>query len=614
MIKFWRSRFSLLIIGFALLLFPLLISWQELNNQISEDLKATTSRELNLLSNLFIQESNVSQLAAEELLYDYSALGIRITFIADDGVVLFDSALTPEELQALDNHANRQEVLAAKEYGQATSSRYSSTLASDLVYAASVISETKSYPQGTLRLAIPLENTLFSIRALLRNFLVSFCLLLLGAIILNFYLYRRFVLSLSQIQTVVENVARPENNEKLALPQKPEFEELAYAVSQMSERVDEQIHINVSQSSELETIFNSLQAGVMVLDARGYILKLNAAFAKLLPTYFTKDLASYLDKSVLGVLSDSEVSEKIHNMYKNELTSDSMEIQLNGQIFQLSLVKPEIPNGIKIEAALVLIFHDITYLAQLIQIKRELVANVSHELRTPLTAIQGYTETLQSLMEDEECPKKQISHFLETIIKNTKHLDRVVSDLLSLSSVENSEFENGENVQTTLGEALNFALDECKPLLHNKQITIENKLANDLTVNIDSDRLSQVFRNLVENAIRYSPEGKTITLYSEITRNDINGHSKEECNVYVQDYGIGIPQQELTRVFERFYRVEKHRTDTLSTGLGLSICKHIIEKYHGSINALHHAENLSSDNTQQVGATIRFTLPVYITK
>ncbi len=612
--NFLKSRFAILIAITIVLAVPLYVAWQSLYADIATNMRETTSRELDLLTKLFVQEAETSKGSVDALLQDFAESGARVTFIAEDGVVLFDSALTEEELLALDNHATREEVLKAKNFGTSTSSRYSNTLGSDLVYAASQISASQAYPAGTLRIAMPLGEMMVEISELANTFFIVIGIFLVSSALLNYYLYRRFIVSLSQVQRVVEHVALPGSKEKLALPQKEEFLELAYAVSAMSERVDEQIQINASQSSELESIFNTLQAGVMVLDSRGYIIKLNAAFSTLLPDYFTKDLASYQGKRVLGVLNDSEVAEKIHNMYQSELTFETMEIQLSGHVFQLSMVKPENHEGIQIEAELVLLFHDITHLSQLIQIKRDLVANVSHELRTPLTAIQGYTETLQSLFAEPELPKKQIEHFLETIIKNTRHLDRVVSDLLSLSSVENSSFEIKDNVHTTLGNACEVALEECKALLNSKNIVVENNLVQEISLSIDQDRLSQVFRNLLENAIRYSSEGNTIVLYSELNQVDGNGQSKEECIIYVQDYGSGIPQQELTRVFERFYRVEKHRSDALSTGLGLSICKHIVEKYNGSIAALYHAKNLSSNDNSQVGATIRFSLPVYFTK
>ncbi len=595
---------SLILAVFALLAIPMLISWNALTKTITDDMQDVARRELILLSSLFIEEANISKDRAENLLDDFAIDYMRVSFIDDSGQVLYDSEISAEELSLLDNHAKRQEILAAQNFGLASSIRYSTTLSDNLIYAAMPVKETKFFPEGVLRIALPSSQRLSYINDLMKDFFIVLTIFLIFTFFITSMQNKRLKLAIEQMKHIIDNTGL-ETKTTPALPQKPEFIELSQSVAKMAARVEGQLKTNLSQKIELEGILNSLDAGVLVLDSNGTIIKINSAFQKLLPQFFKNNVEESIGKHTIEVFNNSLCEEYIKEAMQSDILFFSHEITINDKTFQLNITKP-IPNPhFKLEISMVIVLHDITQMSNLIEIKRDLIANASHELRTPLTAIQGYAETLHEITKTYSSMIPDAQRFLNIIIKNAKHLDCIVTDLLSLSSIENVNTLD-ENASTTIHDALDIAQAECQILLDKKNVSIVNQLNLDTKLNIEQDRLAQVFRNLIENACRYSQDNASIVLHSEIIQQD-----KEYCKISIQDYGRGIPQGELNRVFERFYRVEKHRSDsTISTGLGLSLCKHIIESYKGSIYAEYHAPSLLQ-NHQHVGATIRFTLPIY---
>jgi two-component system phosphate regulon sensor histidine kinase PhoR len=219
------------------------------------------------------------------------------------------------------------------------------------------------------------------------------------------------------------------------------------------------------------------------------------------------------------------------------------------------------------------VFHDISELKRLEKVRRDFVANVSHELRTPLTSIKGYAETL---LAEEEGVRGDGRSFLEIILKHANHMSKMVDDLLQLARLE-ARHETLEPGAVDAAEALQSAWKECAALAAAQNVHLENLLLEEgVTVRADSDQLAQVFRNLLENGIKHSPPGGSVRVSCTL--------GSETATFQVYDEGTGIPLQAQERIFERFYRVEKNRSDhTGSTGLGLAICRHIIQNHGGRI-------------------------------
>lgn len=438
----------------------------------------------------------------------------------------------------------------------------------------------------------------------IKSFILTLiCGIFLSAFILSYYISKRFSSTLQMVRKLIDNTAQHSLQNASVLLPRPELQDLTSAMSELSDRISNQMRLIVTQKTELESIINSISAGVMVLDMRGNISKINSAFFELLPDYFRGDISQYIGKHTIEIFRDPDLDLALQKVIDLEMPYHSIQLKIRGKIFQINIVMPMKQENIRQEVQFILLFHDITPMVKLIDIKRDLIANVSHELRTPLTAIQGYAETIHDFFEEDEYDKENIQSFLNVIIKNTQHLDRIVKDLLSLSLLENEE-EHEKDIYSSLKIAYETALSECFMLFEEKNINIINLLDKEACLAIDTDRLSQVFRNLLENALRYAPENSSIVLHSEC--------DNTLCRISVQDFGKGIPQEDINRVFERFYRVEKHRTSNgiSSTGLGLSLCKHIVEKYKGSIYALYRAKSLI-ETSNSVGATICFDIPLY---
>ncbi len=332
--------------------------------------------------------------------------------------------------------------------------------------------------------------------------------------------------------------------------------------------------------------------GVLVVDERGRILVANDSLHQLLS--LPKNLAN---RTPLEIIRNAELEEAIRKVIR-EGKDVSFELNLPlplGKTFEVNVVgilpAPEEKErgGEGIRGAIA-VFHDITRLKELEVVRQDFVANVSHELRTPLTTIKGYTETLlDGALKEEVAPQ-----FLQVIQKHADRLTKIVEDLLTLSKIESKEFYLKWE-RLPLSELIDDVLDFVKEAAEKKKISISQSIIpSSLEVTGDRSYLEQVFINLLDNAIKYTHEPGEISI-SAIEK------GQTEIQVAIKDNGIGIPKEELSRIFERFYRVDKGRSQELGgTGLGLSIVKHIIQAHGGRVWA---------DSKLGEGSTFYFTLP-----
>lgn len=325
----------------------------------------------------------------------------------------------------------------------------------------------------------------------------------------------------------------------------------------------------MEESNILKIISREMESGVLVLNEEGNIIYKNAFFDKAFR--LKKDV---IGKKVTQVIEDKDLKEAIENCYKDTIDLEEniyLDLTRAGNVYKARLVATGSKE--KNNFNLILFIRDITEEKRLEDIKRDFVANVSHELRTPLASIKGYSETLiDGAMDD----KKVSKNFLNIIDKQATRMARLIDDLLILSRIESEPFKVETKsldiatlAKSTVSSLNKHAIDKKIDL----QLTIENNLPK---VHGDEDRLEQVFVNLIENAIKYTPEeGKVF----------INIYKKDENVVTtVKDTGLGIPKVDLPRIFERFYRVDKARSREMGgTGLGLAIVKHIIQGHGGDI-------------------------------
>jgi len=369
--------------------------------------------------------------------------------------------------------------------------------------------------------------------------------------------------SVSGIVRMVDEISKGHFSRRLHAEPGTELAPLATAVNRMALSIEDFVRAENDQRGQLEAILETMAEGVLVLGPKGRIRRANRTFARYFPS-----AERALGSQVLEVIASPALQEAVTTLLADTEgfgRTTTLQIELKDEIFSVFLARPQREAVEAIGA--VAVFHDITELMRLETIRRDFVANVSHELRTPLTAIGGYAETLMDMKELSE----QARHFAAIIRKHSVALSAMVNDLLALSRLENNIAARREAVDPI--QALSDAKHLLTGQLEQAQVNLTELLTPDMPVLADVAELTQVFRNLIENACRYAPPGSAIVTRAQKT--------EKEALFVVSDQGPGIPPDDQARIFERFYRVEKHRGNT--SGLGLAICKHIVERHGGRI-------------------------------
>ncbi len=519
-------------------------------------------------------------------------LGIRITFISAGGTVLLESNRGQINLQELDNHADRQEIGTAQKEGFGVSIRHSNTLNTDLVYAALPFSAIGDLPAGYIRVAVPLKRVEESIAHSERQWLAIIGFATVLALLLAYILSAHLERSLKEMIRVVEGIATGPggqgNRRRLHILPGKEFRRLARAVNDMADRTEEHVRTIAENKAQLKTILDVMNEGVLVIGEKGRIRLVNPTLARLFPQ--AKNAEGKLPVEVIPAAEIQQALDELLSAPQDSSRIVTLELEPRpDMVLSVQIIRPK--EAIH-DVLAVAVFHDISEMARLMRVRKEFVANVSHELRTPLTAITGYAETLRDAAEDDP---SVCTRFADTILRNARHMGTMVEDLLKLSRIESGALPMEMEPVKAAG-VLADVFTACQPQTAAHELKLEAKVAPDLVVRADPHFIAQVFRNLIENACRYAPEGSSILVSGE-ARPAENG--LREALFTVHDDGPGIPSTDTARVFERFYRVEKHRSSPASTGLGLAICKHIVDRHGGRIWA-----------EPGPGGCLRFTLPL----
>jgi len=568
---FWRQFLSnFLIISLVLTLFTIftIIQLRKHDKSLTKDRLLTTA---NLLSKVLkdpILGRKSEELAPFALPVDETN-GIRITAIDKDGVVISDSEKDPK---VMENHGGRPEVKDAISKGIGESIRYSTTVKKDMFYVAVALKDENGKIQAVVRTALPLSSFEETFAIIKFEVIYLALILILIALFLSFVSSRALSKSLEETIGLSEEIAK--GNFVVSIPisyRKGEIGKLNLALSKMAEKLDELFRQVSIEKSQLEAVLTAMSEGVMVVTNDGRVILMNHAL---------KDMLAIKDpsfgKPYWEVLRNREIMELIENTIKNHL-SEKKEISLFYPT-ERYYIASAIPLGSLKKETIVVMF-DITEFKTLEKIKADIVANVSHELRTPLTAIKGYVETLE--LGAYENPDER-SHFLNIIGRHTDRLINIVSDLLLLSDIERKSTPLGEESRATFEqidfkESVYSSLEALKSKVEEKGLRVSVDIEENLPkFRGDGFLLGQMFINLIDNAVKYTPEGGTIGV--EIK------HPDSQFKIEVIDTGIGIPKEHLARIFERFYRVDKTRSRKIGgTGLGLSIVKHIVIMHGGKI-------------------------------
>ncbi|NTU48570.1 MAG: cell wall metabolism sensor histidine kinase WalK, partial [Syntrophobacteraceae bacterium] len=488
------------------------------------------------------------------------------------------------------NHSDRPEIMASMTQEMALLVRFSRTTQKVLIYAARRVPGENSIPAGVLRLAAPFSRVKEPLERLKHSFILFLALVLSASTLLSTIILRRLNRPIKAMIETAEAISVRDYARRIHSTPGHEFHPLTQSINKMAQSIENHVRTISEQKQQLEAIFDAMQEGVMVLDSSGKIRSTNRSFSEL-----TSGVPQVIGRRPLEVIVNLELQRLCDEVVASgekgmEHRLFQSQIVLDGErTYDVSAVRLPHPQG---GMGAVVVLHDITELKRLERVRRDFVANVSHELRTPLTSIKGYTETLLS---EVQPGSETMSSFLQVILKNTNHMVKMVEDLLQLARLEKSD-QSFKPVSIDARQALLAAWKACGHLAEAKSVRFENDLPEQgIQVSADSDQLVQVFRNLLENAIRHSPPGTALNISC---RGD-----RDKTVFAVRDEGPGIPRQDQQRIFERFYRVEKHRGEHWGgTGLGLAICRNIIRNHGGTI----WVQSPSPGETK--GTTFFFTL------
>ncbi len=353
-----------------------------------------------------------------------------------------------------------------------------------------------------------------------------------------------------------------------------------------------------ANNEQLRTILNTMNEGVLVLTPSGSIQHYNRALRRMFPqveNFKGLQVVEAIPVPGLQQAVDEILAIPSSNAGQGNKNYQSLQIELGPErFFSVHLTRAS-NNDLSLGA--VVVFHDISPIVRLERVRRDFVANVSHELRTPLTAIQGYAETLSTT---EGFPE-EYKRFVEIIRKNGAYLARMVEELLALARLENTHMPLPIS-EVSAVESVQAATALCRLQLDMRRIRVKIEFDENTLLKANAQHLTQVFRNLLENAGRYAPEGDEIVVKGTSIPKDATENAGMTI-FSICDKGTGIPEVDSMRIFERFYRVEKHRSHG-STGLGLAICKHTVERLGGHI----WVESPSGE----FATVFHFTIPTFI--
>lgn len=512
-----------------------------------------SSKETLKFYNDLIKYSDLSKIEnlKELVKADEEAKQVRITYILPDGTVIYD---TNVDKSTLENHNNREEVKEAEEKGEGSAVRYSTTLKKTLVYYA-----TKLNDGSIIRTSIAIENTKVFKDGLLKYYLIILAIVISISIIISLKLIRVILEPVREMEFITSRIARGELNRRVKILSNDELGTLGKTFNNMADQLQGKINEVLDKQNRLEAILQSMDSGVIAVDRKHNVIMMN-----------------HYSKKIFGIKKDIIGEPLMDHIRDFEL--DLLFEKKDVRVHEIKIIWPkesilrirtaDIINGLDYIGT-VAVLQDITDIRRLENIRSQFVANVSHELKTPLTSIKGFAETLKYVKDDENRER-----FLNIINDEAERLTRLINDILTLSNIE----QKGDVFKEEFFP--NDVIDDVFILMNNliedKKIKLEFENNNTKYLYGSRDGFKQMLINLIENAIKYSEEGDKVTFRSY--------NSENKLVIEVEDTGCGIPESEIPRIFERFYRVDKARSRAKGgTGLGLAIVKHIVKNFNGDI-------------------------------
>jgi two-component system phosphate regulon sensor histidine kinase PhoR len=486
----------------------------------------------------------------------------RITVIAPDGTVLADSA---HDVHTMDPHDTRMEVVEARSSGSGWALRHSATLGQDMLYVA-----RRSGPDGSVvRLAMP-ATEIYQTQARLRNIILAGALVAAAlAVLLGAWVTSGLTASLGELVEAARRMATGDLSARARVEAKDETAELAQALNAMADGLLATRQDLERKAKDLHAVLAQMADGVLIIGPDETIRLINPSAAQMLGT----DSEQAPGRRLAEVALHYELAELAHRTLRLR-TVVRRQVTLDGdpdaRILSVVATPVDDEQGRTIGAVMTL--RDVTEVRRLEQVRRDFVANAGHELRTPVASIRSLAETLAGgAIDDPEAAGR----FLRQIVQNTETLGRLVDDMMALARLDALQEPPPAERIKVLG-ALREAAERLAPQAQPKGVEVAIEAPEDLEVWCAESNLMPTLVNLLDNAIKYTPEGTRVELRAQA--------EGDRVRITVTDQGPGIPEADRQRVFERFYRVDKGRSRALGgTGLGLSIVKHAVESSGGSV-------------------------------
>lgn len=541
--KIFRSNFItslLVLIVTIILIFGVLFEYFE--NQLTNELKSEATYISHALEN-----------EGEEYIDNFKNEKKRITLIDKNGVVLADTSANEDEL---DNHSDRDEVKEAMKDGSGTSVRYSNTLMEKTIYYAVRLDNG-----NILRVSTTQQSIIVILLGLIYPIIIILVIALIITLILSYRVSKSIINPINAL-----DLEHPENNDTYE-----ELTPLLKKISAQKRHINEQIRTAEQKQEEFRLITENMTEGFLVIDNQANLLTYNSAALKLL------DITDVQEGTVLMLNRTKGFRDTVQRV----LTGEHSESTINIDDKHYNLIANPVYENDRVIGAVIVIL-DVTEYTNREKMRSEFTSNVSHELKSPLTSISGFAEIMMA----GDVPGETVVDFSKTIYKEAQRLISLVSDIIKISELDekNSGFEQ-EPVE--LFELSKSVTERMKPVAEKRNITL-NVLGGTAKVMGVSKILEEMIENLVDNAVKYNKDNGTVDVI--ITSSD------NTCELVVRDTGIGIPQSEQSRVFERFYCVDKSHSKLVGgTGLGLSIVKH---------GAMFHEAQIKLESTEGKGTSI----------
>ncbi|MEO0288131.1 MAG: ATP-binding protein [candidate division WOR-3 bacterium] len=473
--------------------------------------------------------------------------GLRITIVDKNGKVIADSH---QDYRLMENHRGRTDIDEALEGKSITVERYSKTLKNKMIYFSMPIYEENEII-GVIRLSSfskDIDRILFNI---LRDYIFVFILNLLIIFSIFYFLNKKITYPLNLILKNLEKFAGGEFDTKILLKDDDEFKKIGKTFNDMVESIKNLIINTEQKNREFETLLKTIDEGIIIVDNEFNIIYSNKKIENLLSSN-QKNL-----KKITDVFFNYDFVKALKDSQNETIKIES---EINSKIFLINI------SFIKEDSKYILTFFDISDLKNVDRMRKDFISNISHELKTPLTAIYGYLETLEMEYRDIK--------YVPIIKKHVENMNKLVEEILTLSYLETSPRIKIENF--ILNDSIKNVIKTFLEEINRKKLQFDF-IYDDENVSFSGDRekIERMIKNLIENSIRYTDEGY---IKIHLNKND------KKIRIIVEDTGIGIPEKEKERIFERFYTVDKSRSKKYGGfGLGLSIVKHIVKLHNGTI-------------------------------